>query len=65
LVDSVAAPAAVLLAAGARRQREDVIEASEHVTFEVNCDVHRVDEERCDPRPLQHSSGLAHARAAH
>src|SRR6266436_2044673 len=28
---------------------KDVIEASEHVTFEVNCDVHRVDEERCDP----------------
>ena len=28
---------------------KDVIEASEHVTFEVNCDVHRVDNERCDP----------------
>src|SRR5688572_16277800 len=28
---------------------KDVIEAPEHVTFEVNCDVHRVDEERCDP----------------
>src|SRR5438093_3952784 len=28
---------------------KDVIEASEHVTFEVNCDVHRVDEDRCDP----------------
>ena len=28
---------------------KDVIEASEHVTFEVNCDLHRVDEERCDP----------------
>jgi len=28
---------------------KDVIEASEHVTFEVNCDVHRVDADRCDP----------------
>ena len=28
---------------------KDVIEASEHVTFEVNCDLHRVDAERCDP----------------
>jgi Rrf2 family protein len=28
---------------------KDVIEASEHVIFEVNCDVHRVDAERCDP----------------
>src|SRR6266511_1174584 len=28
---------------------KDVIEASEHVTFEVNCDLHRVDDERCDP----------------
>src|SRR5438045_5650231 len=28
---------------------KDVIEASEHVTFEVNCDLHPVDEERCDP----------------
>jgi Rrf2 family protein len=28
---------------------KDVMEASEHVTFEVNCDVHRVDNERCDP----------------
>src|SRR5215831_7635822 len=25
---------------------KDVIEASEHVTFEVNCDLHRVDDER-------------------
>ena len=25
---------------------KDVIEASEHVTFEVNCDLHRVDAER-------------------
>jgi Rrf2 family protein len=28
---------------------KDVIEASEHVTFEVNCDLHKVDEARCDP----------------
>lgn len=28
---------------------KDVIEASEHVTFEVNCDLHRVDEDRCHP----------------
>ena len=28
---------------------KDVIEASEHVTFEVNCDHHQVDAERCDP----------------
>ena len=28
---------------------KDVIQASEHVTFEVNCDVHRVDADRCDP----------------
>jgi Rrf2 family protein len=28
---------------------KDVMEASEHVTFEVNCDVHKVDDERCDP----------------
>src|SRR5678815_5635142 len=28
---------------------KDVIEASEHVTFEVNCDHHKVDDERCDP----------------
>ena len=28
---------------------KDVIEASEHVTFEVNCDLHKVDAERCDP----------------
>src|SRR2546426_2630978 len=28
---------------------KDVIEASEHVTFEVNCDLHPVDDERCDP----------------
>jgi len=28
---------------------KDVIQASEHVTFEVNCDLHRVDDERCDP----------------
>src|SRR5215510_16088792 len=27
---------------------KDVIEASEHVTFEVNCDLHKVDDERCD-----------------
>jgi Rrf2 family protein len=28
---------------------KDVIEASEHVTFEVNCDLHPVDAERCNP----------------
>src|SRR5213079_2432794 len=28
---------------------KDVIEASEHVTFEVNCDLHRVDPQRCSP----------------
>ncbi|OLC06331.1 MAG: hypothetical protein AUH42_05920 [Gemmatimonadetes bacterium 13_1_40CM_70_11] len=28
---------------------KDVIEASEHVTFEVNCDLHPVDPERCSP----------------
>jgi Rrf2 family protein len=28
----------------------DVIEASELVTFEVNCDLHPVDPRRCDPR---------------
>jgi len=28
---------------------KDVMEASEHVTFEVNCDLHKVDAERCDP----------------
>jgi Rrf2 family protein len=28
----------------------DVIEASELVTFEVNCDLHPVDPGRCDPR---------------
>src|SRR5258705_7117587 len=28
---------------------EDVIQASEHVTFEGNCHLHRVDDERCDP----------------
>ena len=27
----------------------DVIEASEHVTFEVNCDLHPVDPQRCSP----------------
>jgi Rrf2 family protein len=27
----------------------DVMTASEHQTFEMNCDTHRVDEERCDP----------------
>ena len=27
----------------------DVLAASEHVTFEVNCDRHPVDEERCHP----------------
>src|SRR5258706_12133998 len=27
---------------------KDVIEASEHVTFEGECDVHPVDEESCD-----------------
>jgi len=30
---------------------KDVIEASETRDVEVNCDVHRVDEERCDRRP--------------
>lgn len=28
---------------------KDVVEASEHVTFEVNCDLHPVDAERCSP----------------
>src|SRR6266511_4438456 len=28
---------------------KDVIEASEHVTFEVNCDLHPVDPSRCSP----------------
>ena len=28
---------------------KDVLEASEHVTFEVNCDLHRVDADRCSP----------------
>ena len=28
---------------------KDVIEASEHVTFEVNCDLHPVDPARCSP----------------
>ena len=28
---------------------KDVIEASEHFTFEVNCDLHPVDPERCSP----------------
>jgi len=28
---------------------KDVIEASEHVTFEVNCDLHPVDPTRCSP----------------
>lgn len=27
----------------------DVLEASEHMTFEVNCDFHPVDAERCSP----------------
>lgn len=27
----------------------DVLAASEHVTFEVNCDVHQVDAQRCSP----------------
>lgn len=27
----------------------DVMTASEHQTFEMNCDHHRVDEERCNP----------------
>lgn len=27
----------------------DVLEASERVTFEVNCDLHRVDAQRCSP----------------
>ncbi len=27
----------------------DVMTASEHQTFEVNCDNHRVDDERCNP----------------
>ena len=27
----------------------DVLAASEHVTFEVNCDVHQVDPQRCSP----------------
>ena len=28
---------------------KDVLEASEHVTFEVNCDLHPVDASRCNP----------------
>jgi Rrf2 family protein len=28
---------------------KDVVEASEHVTFEVNCDLHPVDATRCSP----------------
>jgi Rrf2 family protein len=28
----------------------DVMTASEHQTFEVNCESHQVDAERCDPR---------------
>lgn len=28
---------------------KDVMEASEHVTFEVNCDLHPVDPQRCSP----------------
>ena len=28
---------------------KDVLEASEHVTFEVNCDLHPVDPARCSP----------------
>jgi len=28
---------------------KDVMEASEHVTFEVNCDHHQVDARRCSP----------------
>ncbi len=28
---------------------KDVLEASEHVTFEVNCDLHPVDPHRCSP----------------
>lgn len=28
---------------------KDVMEASEHVTFEVNCDRHQVDAHRCSP----------------
>ncbi len=28
---------------------KDVIEASEHFTFEVNCDLHPVDAQRCSP----------------
>ncbi len=28
---------------------KDVVEASEHITFEVNCDLHPVDAERCSP----------------
>ncbi|HXQ29019.1 MAG TPA: Rrf2 family transcriptional regulator [Gemmatimonadales bacterium] len=28
---------------------KDVMDASEHVTFEVNCDLHPVDRQRCSP----------------
>ena len=28
---------------------QDVMQASEHVTFEVNCDRHQVDPQRCSP----------------
>ena len=51
IVDSVrGAKGGYLLAREAQAiSVKDVIEASEHVTFEVNCDVHRVDADRCDP----------------
>ena len=28
---------------------KDVMEASEHITFEVNCDLHPVNQQRCSP----------------
>lgn len=51
LVESVrGAKGGYLLARAAQSVSvKDVIEASEHVTFEVNCDLHPVDAERCDP----------------
>jgi len=39
----------------------DLMNAAEHQTFEVNCDVHRIDAERCSPdtactiRPVWHA----------
>src|SRR3989441_3922587 len=46
---------------------KDVIEASQHRTFEGNCDGHPVDEERCDPAAARSNRpvwGLLHRRIA-